>query len=129
MSGIELDWYFQYFVNTTHFIDYAITNVESTIMSTTITLERLGKMPMPQDIEVTFTDGEKVKMHIPLVMMRGHRELASNEKLAADWPWTSPTYDIIIPSMGKRIAKIELDPMFLQADVNRDNNIIDNTTD
>ena len=129
ISGIELDWYFQYFVNTTHFIDYAITNVESSIMSTTITLERRGKMPMPQDIEVTFTDGLKVKMHIPLVMMRGHRELASDEALASDWAWTSPTYDIVIPSMGKVISRIELDPMMLQADVNRDNNVIDYTID
>jgi hypothetical protein len=78
---------------------------------------------------VTFTDGLKVKMHIPLVMMRGHRELASDEALAPDWAWTSPTYDIVIPSMGKIIARIELDPMMLQADVDRDNNVIDYTID
>ena len=36
-SDIELDWYFQYFMNTTHTID-AVKDVKSNVMTSTITL-------------------------------------------------------------------------------------------
>ena len=122
VSDIELDWYFQYFVNTTHTIDYGIKSVEKSVGNTVVVLEKIGGMPMPQDLKVEFEDGTTLKYHIPLVMMRGHRELADDESLATDWPWTNPTYEISIPSMGKKVSKVELDYKGLQADVNRENN-------
>ena len=122
-SDLELDWYFQYFMNTTHTIDYAVKEVKSEVMTTTITLERIGAMPMPQDLLVEFEDGDYIQYHIPLVIMRGNGPLEGNEKLAEDWPWTNPTYDITVPSMGKKIAKVVLDPDLKQADINLENNI------
>ena len=74
-------------------------------------------MPMPQDLEVVFEDGETIRFHIPLVMMRGHRPIGSDETLAEDWPWTNPTYELTVPSMGKKISRVDLDPD-RQADVN-----------
>jgi len=47
------------------------------------------------------------------------------EILAEDWPWTNPTYTLEIPTLGKRISKITLDPLLLQADVNRENNEVE----
>ena len=123
VSGLELDWYFQYFINTTHTIDYGIKSVESSIMTTKITLEKIGAMPMPQDLEVVFEDGETIRFHIPLVMMRGHRPIGSDETLAEDWPWTNPTYELTIPSIGKKISRVDLDPDRKQADVNLENNV------
>ncbi len=125
VSDIELDWYFQYFVNTTHTIDYAIKDVKSGVMTTKITLEKIGQMPMPQDLLIAFDDGSYLKYHIPLIMMRGHRPLDDDEALAEDWPWTNPTYVITVPSMGKKISKIQLDPKLIQADTNLENNIFD----
>lgn len=122
VSGLELDWYFQYFVNTTHTIDYGIQSVESSVGNIKIVLEKIGGMPMPQDLKVVFEDGTELNYHIPLVMMRGHRELAENESLATDWPWTHPTYEINVPSMAKKVAKVILDPRRVQADVNYENN-------
>jgi hypothetical protein len=127
VSGLELDWYFQYFINTTHTIDYGIKEVKVSRTTTDITLEKIGGMPMPQDLKVTFTDGGVLEYHIPLVIMRGHRELEGMETLAEDWPWTNPTYTITVPSMGKRIYTIQLDPLGKQADVDRENNTIDFT--
>ena len=69
-SGLELDWYFQYFINTTHTIDYAISSVYEGEESAVIALERIGSMPMPQNITVTFADGSTQYFHAPLVMMR-----------------------------------------------------------
>jgi hypothetical protein len=124
-SGIELDWYFDYFVNTTHTIDYAISKVATNKKKSTIILEKIGIMPMPQDVKVTFEDGTSSSFHIPLVIMRGNRAMDKDEILAEDWPWTNPTYTLEIPTLGKRISKITLDPLLLQADVNRENNEVE----
>ena len=121
-ADLELDWYFQYFMNTTHTIDYAIKDVVQDVMKTTITLEKVGVMPMPQDLIVKFEDGSSMKYHIPLVIMRGHRPIQGDEKLAEDWPWTNPTYQIVVPSMGKKLERVQLDPMLIQADTNLENN-------
>jgi aminopeptidase N len=123
-SGIELDWYFDYFVNTTHTIDYRIHQVTTSREFARVTLERVGVMPMPQDLKVTYKDGSTIEYHIPLVIMRGNRPLADNEILSPDWPWTNPLYTLDIPTQGKRISEIELDANLLQADVNRTNNFV-----
>jgi len=124
-SGIELDWYFDYFVNTTHTIDYSIKEVATSGDLSRVTLERVGVMPMPQDLKVTYKDGSTIEYHIPLVIMRGNRPLSESEILLEDWPWTNPLYTLEVPTKGKRIVSIELDSNLLQADVNRDNNLVE----
>ena len=124
-SGIELDWYFDYFVNTTHTIDYSIKEVTTSGDLARVTLERVGVMPMPQDLKVTYKDGSTIEYHIPLVIMRGNRPLSESEILLEDWPWTNPLYTLAVPTKGKRIVSIELDSNLLQADVNRDNNLVE----
>ena len=104
-ADLELDWYFQYFMNTTHTIDYAVKDVVQDVMKTTITLEKVGVMPMPQDLLVQFEDSSSMKYHIPLVIMRGHRPIQGDEKLAEDWPWTNPTYQIVSAFYGKEIRE------------------------
>jgi len=87
-------------------------------------LERVGAMPMPQNIAITFENGEVQRFHAPLVMMRGHKALGENESLLPDWPWTNPTYSFTIPTTS-RIASVELDVDRQTADVNRDNNSVE----
>ena len=123
-SGLDLDWYFQYFINTTHTIDYAVQSVYESEDSATIELQRLGAMPMPQNIAVTFENGEVQRFHAPLVMMRGHKVLGENESLLPDWPWTNPTYSFTIPTTS-RIVSVELDADRQTADVNRENNSVE----
>ena len=122
-SGLDLDWYFQYFINTTHTIDYAINSIYENESSATINLERIGAMPMPQNIAVTFANGEVELFHAPLVMMRGNKALADNETLLPDWPWTHPTYSFAIATSSP-IVSIELDAMRQTADVDRENNTV-----
>ena len=52
-SGLELDTYFQYMLNSTHHVDVAITAVRITEDSTFIDLERIGKLPLPVDLRIT----------------------------------------------------------------------------
>lgn len=123
VCGFDLDWYFQYFVHTTHQIDYAIDRVAEGATATTIECSRVGAMPMPQNITVTYTDGSSATFVAPLVMMRGHRPLAEEETLLPDWPWTHPTFSFEVPT-GSGIASVELDAARQTADVDRSNNSV-----
>ena len=80
-------------------------------------------MPMPQNIAVTFANGEVELFHAPLVMMRGNKALADNATLLPDWPWTHPTYSFTIATSSP-IVSIELDAMRQTADVDRENNTV-----
>ena len=120
-SGLELHWYFEYMVNTTHYPDYAIKDVVSFKDSSSIILQRKGQVPMPVDITVTKKDGSKIEYYIPLGLMRG--EKITSAKIRKDWYWTHPTYDLKIDIPLDNIEKIEIDESGLMADVNRDDNI------
>jgi len=123
-SGLELDWYKEYFVNTTHTIDYGIKDVQAEGGSTIIYLERLGKMPMPIDVVVTRKNGKKERYYIPLRMMRGEKPTDKKTSVEDDWPWTHPTYELLIPCKYDKIEKIEIDPSLRMADLERENNIV-----
>ncbi|NRB63051.1 MAG: M1 family metallopeptidase [Saprospiraceae bacterium] len=126
-SGLELDWYREYFVNTTQNIDYSIGEVMSTAEGSSLILRRMGGMPMPVDVEVALKSGEKYVYTIPLRMMRGNKPLEAmyadmNYTVAEDWPWTHPSYALPMPFSADQIQEITLDPSGRLADVDRSNN-------
>ena len=113
VSGLQLDWYLNEWTQTTHTIDYGIKSVNGKV----ITLERIGQMPMPIDVEVTYTDGSKESFNIPLRMMRG--EKPTNATVITDWTFAHPTYTF---TTQKDVKSVEIDPSKLMADVNQANN-------
>lgn len=122
-SGMVLDWYYEYMVNTTHKIDYAVKSVEKESRKTSkVTLERLGNFPMPIDLAVTYEDGTVEMYTIPLRIMRGEKQ-EEGLTVLEDWPWVNTEYSFVLPVKVKEIVKIEIDPKGYMADVNRDNNI------
>ena len=126
VSGLELDWYKEYMVNTTATVDYGITNVrEGDGKSTRVELQRIGDFPLPQDVLVTYKDGSTELFNIPLVLMRGNkpadRDMATHTVLP-DWPWTHPTYEFTIPKKMKKIDRIQLDPKDRAGDFDSGNN-------
>jgi hypothetical protein len=127
-SGLELDWYKEYMVNSTHTVDYGIKEVErESRKETKIVLERVGKMPMPVDVVVTFKDGSKEIWTIPLDLMRGEKKQENKDidfnVAEKDWQWTDPTYELIIPARLKKVIKVEIDPTKRLADVETANNV------
>jgi len=126
-SGLELDWYKEYWVNTTHTIDYAVSDVASSDDGTVITLSRQGLMPMPVDVEITYSDGDTEIINIPLRIMRGHKGTDEVDfKVAAqDWPWTHPEYKLEVDADTENIVKVVIDPTRRLADVAYDNNIME----
>ncbi len=127
VSGLELDWYKEYWINTTHSIDYRITSVDKyNRRNTKISLERVGLMPMPLDVVITKKGGKQLVYHIPLRIMRGEKTQENTNipyKIGPDWPWTHPTYELFVPIKSKDIEKVEIDPSGRMADINKDNNV------
>ena len=119
VSGLELDWYLNEWAQTTHTIDYGIKEVKGK----EITLERIGKMPMPMDVTVTYADGTTEVFNIPLKMMRGHKP--TNATILKNWSWAHQSYTF---SVTKNIKKIEIDSSQLMADINKKNNVYETLT-
>ena len=124
VSGAELDWYLMDWTQTTNTIDYAIESVDGEGENTQVTLQRIGLMPMPLDIDVTYTDGSTETFYIPLQMMRWEKpaEEGSNTTVVEDWAWGFPDYQLEIPVSKDKISSIVIDDSQLLADINRDNN-------
>ena len=116
VSGIHLDWYLNEWIQTTHTIDYGV----KTVNGTEVTLERIGQMPMPVDVDVTYVDGSTESFNIPLRVMRGNKPTAAT--VLEDWAWAHPTYTF---QTAKTIQSIVIDNSKLMADVNDDNNIFE----
>jgi hypothetical protein len=125
-SGMELNWYLEQWIETTNHIDYAIENVRATSdKKTNVLLRRIGKMPMPLDLEVKITKGETFYYTIPLRIMRGAKkteERMGDLKVEEDWPWTFPQYEWILDIPMDQIESISIDPTGRMADIDQDNN-------
>ena len=113
VSGIHLDWYLNEWTQTTHTIDYGVKSVDDK----TITLERIGKMPMPIDVDVEYADGTTESFNIPLRIMRGAKP--ANATVLEDWAWAIPTYSF---DVTKSVKSVTIDKSGLMADVKLDNN-------
>ena len=124
-SGIQLDWYKEYWVNTTKTIDYAIDSVWAQEGGSKIRLKRNGKIPMPIDVKILYKDGSTDWLYIPLNLMYGSKpanDFPQNPIVFEDWRWTHPTYELTLKKPLEQIVQIEIDPSQRMADVNRANN-------
>ncbi|WP_200980100.1 M1 family metallopeptidase [Echinicola sp. 20G] len=124
-SGLELDWYKEYWVNSTKTIDYSVSSVEASDNGTKITLQRDGLMPMPIDLVITYQDGSQEMVYLPLVIQRGNKpeEAGMPERIKTQrWPWTNITTEVNLDKDFNTIKSVEIDPSQRMADINRDNN-------
>ena len=113
VSGIHLGWYLNEWTQTTHTIDYSVKSIEAK----TIILERIGQMPMPIDLEVTYLDGSSESFNIPLEMMRANKPTVAT--ILKDWGWANPTYTF---KTAKAVKSVAIDKSKLMADINEGNN-------
>ena len=126
VSGAELDWYLIDWTETTNTIDYGIKEVADNAGKTTVSLERIGRMPMPIDLRVEYTDGTSENFYIPLRMMNFIKPNPNpNQKRTVldDWAWAQSNYSFTIDKNKTAIKKIIIDPSGLMADVKAANNV------
>jgi hypothetical protein len=126
VSGLELDWYLDYMVQSTKTIDYAIDTIFSEASGSVIPLERYGFMPMPVDLKIAIKDGTELYFTIPLDIMRGAKvEMAPGGtpfQVLPDWDWVNPEYQIRIPYSTDQIESVTIDPSLRMADLDLTNN-------
>lgn len=123
VSGINLKWYQNLFINTTRKIDYGIIHRSEN----TFVVKNESNFAMPIDLLVEYADGSKELIYIPLGAMRGIKEKENLEiyngiprRVLKEWFWTQPDYEI---TFDKTVKSIEIDPTKRLADVDRKNNV------
>ena len=123
VSGINLKWYFNLFLNTTRKIDYAVENVQSNSFA----VVNKSDFAMPLDVLVEYNDGSKELFYIPLREMRGEKPAENlveykgvKRTVLTDAFWTNPVYEV---KTSKAIKQITIDPTKRLADVDYTNNV------
>lgn len=130
VSGIQLDWYKEYWVNTTKTIDYKIDSLWEENGVSKIRLKRIGNMPMPVDLQLTYADGSTEMFNIPLNLMFGNKpnEMPAQKRMVLEeWKWTHPTYIVEMKHRLTDVKIAEIDPSKRMADVDRKNNKLELT--
>jgi hypothetical protein len=124
-SGMKLDWYKEYWINTTKTIDYAIDSLWEEGGKTKLRISRIGLVPMPVDVQLSFKDGTKELHYIPLNLMYDEKpvEDPSVPRIVYEpWKWTHAVYTIETSRKLLDFTSAEIDPSLRMADVERKNN-------
>ncbi len=131
-SGMHLRWFLSYWVNTTKRIDYVVKSIMERDKTTFIMVERIGELPMPVELLVTYRDGSRELYYMPINETAGNKpeEDKSLKRITLEpWPWVNPTYTMAIGRPSAEIAAIEIDPSLRMADIDRKNNKVDVSKD
>jgi len=125
VSDMKLDWYKEYWIYSTKTIDYGIDSLWEENDKTKIRLRRIGLMPMPIDLQLTFKDGTKELHYVPLDIMYGEKPKETDSvsrKTYEPWHWTSATYTVETSHRLTDVVIAEIDPSQRMADLDRRNN-------
>jgi hypothetical protein len=128
VSHLKLDWYKEYWISTIKTIDYGIDSLWEDNGKTSIRLKRVGQMPMPIDLQITYQDGTTELLYVPMDLMFGAKPAESSETprtVFDPWPWTNMTYTVSTMRHLRDIVRVEIDPTQRMADVDRRNNVLE----
>ncbi|MFZ9147070.1 MAG: M1 family metallopeptidase [Sediminibacterium sp.] len=125
-SGIQLQWFKEYWMNSTKTVDYGLNDIQAGEKGAILSIQRVGKMPMPVEVFVTYKDGSSETHYMPLdLMLSGKKAEVANWITHAEWKWTAPTYSFELSKPISQLKSIEIDPSQRMPDVNRSNNKIE----
>ncbi|HHH53858.1 MAG TPA: M1 family peptidase [Bacteroidetes bacterium] len=126
-SGMELDWYLEYFIYSTKDIDYAVDTIIVDKDEITIGLTNLNTFPMPIDVQIQFENGKKKNYHIPMDLTLGSKKKDNYEYIyLPEWNWVSPGYRFSIKNNKSKLKKVIIDPSGRLFDIDRTNNVMTN---
>lgn len=126
-SGLELDWYFDEWINTTRTLDYSIGGIWQVGNTLTIQLQNESDQIMPIDLAVIDREGNARYFHIPLSLMLGAKQQGAEEfefEVVEPWLWTHPTYELKLEMSIDEVSTVIVDPFSRLADIDRDNDIL-----
>jgi len=125
VSDMKLDWYKEYWVYSTKTIDYSIDSLWEENGKTKIRMNRIGLVPMPIDLQITFKDGSKELHYVPMNLMYGAKPVEDPSiprKVYQPWRWTDMTYTVESDRKLSDFKAVEIDPSQRMADLERKNN-------
>ncbi len=123
VSDLELEWYLNEWTRTPHKVDYGI-DISLLESDRVITLKRIGRIPMPIEIVVSFEDGSSDMYYIPNDLLYGYKSFNNKVYLMEPWNWVSKEYEFEVVG-SKKITKVEIDPSKRIADVNQLDNSVE----
>ena len=127
VSGMDLKWFQNYWINTTKTIDYGIKEVKYDANSTTVTLVNNGNIPMPIDFSILTKDKKVINYQIPLNMTHvwKKKDIYGDFTTLNYWPWTQKEYTFTIPYNKSQISTLGIDFSQRLADVNMADNMVE----
>lgn len=107
VAGVDLAWFWRGWITETTQLDQTVEAVEQRPdnITATITFGNFGEMVMPLTFKATFDDGTTITKKLPIEI----------------WAWTSH-WPAEIPTNGKRVVEVQVDPLEMMPDVNPGNN-------
>jgi aminopeptidase N len=126
VSNMQLQWYKEYMLNTMKTVDYGIDSLWEENGVSKIRLKRVGEMPMPIDLELTFKDGSKALHYVPLNLMFGEKPVENKipRTVHDEWRWTNTTYVVEFKRKLTDLKEAQIDPTHRLADIEPRNNIL-----
>ena len=122
VSDLELEWYLNDWTRTTNKVDYDLDIFDKN--SRDLSIKRIGRIPMPLEVLVSFGDGSTAMYYIPIDLMQGNKTFDNNVIVLEPWSWVNTKYVFEVQG-NKKIIKIEIDPSKRLADVNQNKNILE----
>ena len=122
VSDLELEWYLNDWTRTTNKVDYDLEIFDKD--SRDLSIKRIGRIPMPLEVLISFGDGSTAMYYIPIDLMQGNKTFYNNVVFLEPWSWVNTEYVFEIQG-NKKIIKIEIDPSKRLADVNQNKNILE----
>ena len=125
VSGMQLQWFLNEFMETDHTADYAISKVEGKGNKTEVTLKRVGRLPLSIDLWVTDKAGNIRYVYVPLRMTYAEKPNtypAYPRTVLPAWGWGNPTYTFTLDMPLEDIKSITLDPENKSVDIDKENN-------
>lgn len=126
-TGVDLNWFFDQWIETNKSIDYSISSKKETAENTyTITLERHGRMQMPIDLQLEDQSGTTYDFHIPNQYFEKSTEATILPKWTG-WDKLHPTYSFTV-ELEDKLANATIDTTNRLADINAFNNRLKGNT-
>ena len=125
VSGMQLQWFLNEFMETDHTADYAISKVEGKGNKTEVTLKRVGRLPLSIDLWVTDKAGNIRYVYVPLRMTYAEKPNTYPtypRTVLPAWGWGNPTYTFTLDMPLEDIKSIALDPENKSVDTDKENN-------
>jgi hypothetical protein len=128
-TGIDLNWFFDQWLETTKTIDYSIGKIKKKEKGIyEITFRRKGGMQMPLDFTVIDRNDSALHYYVPNTWFEKPTRAVALPRWIGWGPKLKTTYTATL-NIGSKIKNVIIDPSYRLADVDMSNNVKRNKVD